>query len=114
MAELDAKWSVEGLYAVLGAGVDYCRSLLGTYQHYFENPGTEQTGLKVSYTEPLNPDVGAFIIGTGFWSPLCYNIIIIRNPQNSTGNYVGPYSKPPDPKAADPKPETQNFANLKP
>ena len=73
MEELDAKWSVEGLYAVLGAGVDYCRFLVGTYQHYFENPGTEQTGLKVSCTKPLNPDVGALIIGIGFWGPFCYN-----------------------------------------
>ena len=35
--------------------------------------------------QALNPDVGAFIIRLGFWGH--YTIIIIRNPQNSIGNY---------------------------
>ena len=35
-------------------------------------------------------NIGAFRIG--FWGPLCYNyIIIMRNSQNSIGNYLGPY-----------------------
>ena len=31
-------------------------------------------------------NIGALIIGIGFWGPLYY-IVLIRNPQNSIGNY---------------------------
>ena len=37
-----------------------------------------------------NPNIGALIIRTGFWGPLYYNHN--KEPQNSIGNYYGPYS----------------------
>ena len=40
--------------------------------------------------QPAQPNIKALIIRIGFWGPL-YCIIIVRNPQNSIGNYLGPY-----------------------
>ena len=37
-------------------------------------------------------NVGALIIGLGFWG-IYHTLIIIRNPQNSIGNYLGPHIK---------------------
>ena len=37
--------------------------------------------------------IGALIIRIGFWGP--HTIIVIRNHQNSIGNYLGPYSRGP-------------------
>ena len=34
------------------------------------------------------------MIRIGFWGPLCY-IFFFKEPQNSIGNYSGPYSSPP-------------------
>ena len=39
------------------------------------------------------PSIGALIIRIGFWGILVYYaILIIRNPHNSIGTYLGPYS----------------------
>ena len=40
--------------------------------------------------QPAQPNIKALISRIGFWGPL-YCIIIVRNPQNSIGNYLGPY-----------------------
>ena len=37
---------------------------------------------------------GALIIRIGFWGLLFFCNFIVRNPQNSIGNSIGPYSKP--------------------
>ena len=42
-------------------------------------------------------NVGALIIRIGFWGPLYYNYD--KEPQNSIGNYLGPYIKYGSPRA---------------
>ena len=38
-------------------------------------------------------NIGALIIGIGFWGSLYYNYNEGPPPENSTGNYSGPYIK---------------------
>ena len=49
-------------------------------------------GLVQLASEPTNlSNIGALILRTGFGAH--YATIIVRNPQNSIGNELGPYSK---------------------
>ena len=46
-------------------------------------------GLEAGDLAPVS-NIVALMIRTGFWGH--YTILTIRNPQNSIGNYLGPYS----------------------
>ena len=70
----------------------------------FLSPEGFLVGLKASMFEPLTlnpPNIRALIILIGFWGPSYHNLV--RNPQNTIGSYLGPYTKPLNPETRNPK-----------